>query len=32
MKKLCNVVLLLVAALVGYRIVSDIIEDSRDFR
>lgn len=32
MKRFCSILLLAVAAIVGYRAVSDILEDSRDFR
>ncbi len=32
MKRICNLLLLLAAAVVGYRVVSDMMEDSRDFR
>lgn len=32
MKRLCNLILLAVAALIGYRILSDMLEETRDFR
>lgn len=32
MKKICYGILLVIAAMVGYRLVSDMMEEERDFR